>query len=112
GCIYLAHHRSESYPDSKQFRPERFLERQFSPYEFITFGGGARRCIGEALAQIEMKLAIATILSRYHLALVDRHPERPRRRGITLAPASGVKMVIKGLRSSPEKSATVVASSM
>jgi cytochrome P450 len=92
GCIYLLHHREDLYPDAEQFKPERFLERQFSPYEFMPFGGGARRCVGEALAQFEMKIVLATILSRYELALCDRHPVKPQRRGVTLAPAGGIKM--------------------
>lgn len=98
GCMYLTHQREDIYPDRTKFRPERFLERQFSPYEFIPFGGGVRRCIGEALALFEMKLVLATILSEYQLVLVDKKPERPRRRGVTLAPASGVKMQILGKR--------------
>ncbi|MCA1994592.1 MAG: cytochrome P450, partial [Coleofasciculus sp. S288] len=71
GCIYLTHHREDLYPEPKTFKPERFLERQFSPYEFLPFGGGSRSCIGMALAQYEMKLVLATILSRYELALAD-----------------------------------------
>ncbi|MDZ8135647.1 MAG: cytochrome P450 [Nostoc sp. DedQUE04] len=100
--IYLTHQREDLYPQPKEFQPERFVERQFSPYEFLPFGGGARRCIGEALALFEMKLVLATVLSRYHLALVDRRPERPQRRGFTLAPSSGVKMVITGRRARQE----------
>ena len=100
GCIYLLHHREDLYPNSYEFRPERFLERQFSSFEFMPFGGGARRCIGEALALFEMKLVLATILSSYQLALADRHPEVPRRRGVTLAPARGVKIQIVGQRAS------------
>jgi cytochrome P450 family 110 len=98
GCIYLLHHREDLYPDSHQFKPERFLERQFSSFEFMPFGGGARRCIGEALAMFEMKLVLATILSRYQLALADSRPEVPRRRGVTLAPYRGVKIQIMGRR--------------
>jgi cytochrome P450 len=104
GCIYLTHHRPEIYPNSKQFKPERFLERQFTPYEFMPFGGGARRCIGEALAMFEMKLVLATILSRYELALAEQKLEQPRRRGVTLAPGTGVKMVMKGKRELLESS--------
>lgn len=91
--IYLAHHREEVYPDSKQFKPERFLERQFSPYEFLPFGGGNRRCIGMAFALYEMKIAIATILSRYTVSRVDKRPVTPVRRGFTLAAPAGMKMV-------------------
>jgi cytochrome P450 len=95
GCIYLIHHRPDLYPDSKRFKPERFLERQFSPYEFLPFGGGIRRCIGEALALFEMKLVLATILQRYELELADPTPERPKRRGVTLGPEKEVKMVLR-----------------
>jgi len=95
GCIYLTHQRPDLYPEPKLFKPERFLERQFSPYEFLPFGGGARRCIGEALAQFEMKLVIATLLSHYRLALADQSPEYPQRRGVTFTPARGVQMVLK-----------------
>ncbi len=92
GCMYLVHQREDLYPQPKQFKPERFLERQFSPYEFIPFGGGVRRCIGEALAMFELKLVLGTVLSRYELELADTKPEIPCRRGVTLAPKNGVKM--------------------
>lgn len=98
GCMYLVHQREDLYPEPKTFKPERFLEQQYSPYEFMPFGGGARRCIGEALAQFEMKLALATLLTHYDMALAETKPESPRRRGVTLAPARGVKMVITGHR--------------
>jgi cytochrome P450 len=99
GCIYLVHQRADIYPNPKQFKPERFLETKFSNYEFIPFGGGSRRCIGEALAQFEMKLALATALSRYQFKLADPKPVRPQRRGVTLAPAGGVKLIMTGQRS-------------
>ncbi len=98
GCIYLLHHREEVYPESQKFKPERFLEHEFDPYEFFPFGGGKRRCIGEALAKLEMKLALATIISQYELELIDNKPETPARRGVTLAPQTGVRMMFKGKR--------------
>ncbi|MBW4645449.1 MAG: cytochrome P450 [Goleter apudmare HA4340-LM2] len=111
GSIYLAHHREDVYPEHNKFKPERFLERQFSAYEFLPFGGGARRCIGQALAQFEMKLVLATVLSRYQLALVDQKPELPQRRGVSLAPSSGIKMVITGDRTSQKPLGTLVTTS-
>lgn len=98
GCIFLTHQREDLYPNPKVFRPERFLERKFSPYEFIPFGAGARRCVGEALAQYEMKLAVATMMANYQFELADKRPEKPVRRGVTLAPERGVPMVLTGTR--------------
>ena len=98
GCIYTLHQREEIYPNPRQFKPERFLDRQFSPYEFIPFGGGKKRCIGAALAMFEMKLVLATILSRYQIALADERPVKPALFGVTLVPAGGVRIVVKGRR--------------
>ena len=97
-CIYLTHHREDLYPQAKQFKPERFLERQFSPYEYLPFGGGNRACIGMAFAQFEMKLVLATVLSRWQLELADSKPVEPVRKGALLGPAQGVRMTVTGKR--------------
>jgi cytochrome P450 family 110 len=109
GSIYLTHRREDLYPEPKQFKPERFLERQFSPYEFLPFGGGNRSCIGANLAVLKIKLALATILSRYKLALADNRPERLQGRGVVLVPANGVKMVIQSQRTSQDRAINAVA---
>jgi cytochrome P450 family 110 len=95
-CIYLVHHREDLYPEPNRFKPERFLERQFSPYEYLPFGGGNRRCIGAAFAMFEMKLVLAKVLSRYSLELAENRTILPVRRGLTMAPAGGVRLVVKG----------------
>lgn len=97
--IYLVHYREDLYPNAQHFEPKRFLERQYSISEYIPFGGGSRRCLGFALAQLEMKLVLATILSKYQLALAERKPVKLQRRGFTLAPKGGVRMVMTGKRS-------------
>lgn len=98
-CIYLAHQRSEAFPDPKAFKPERFLKQKFSPYEYLPFGGGARGCIGAAFSMFEMKLVLATILSCCQLTLAEQRAVRPLRRGITIVPAGGVPVVVTGDRS-------------
>ena len=95
--IYLTHHCEDLYPEPKQFKPERFLERQYSPYEFLPFGGGNRRCIGYALALLEMKLVLAKILTGWDLSLTSNRPILPKRRGATIAPDNGVPLVVNGI---------------
>ncbi len=93
--IYLAHHRPAVYPEPKQFRPERFLERQFSPYEYLPFGGGDRRCIGSAFALFEMKLVLFELLS-LDMKIVNAKPIKPIRRGLTVAPSDKLRMQVIG----------------
>ena len=93
-CIYLTHHHPDLYPEPKRFRPERFLERQFSAYEYLPFGGGNRRCLGYAFALFEMKLVLATVLSQVKMTLIDNRPISPVRRGVTFTPSTGVQMVM------------------
>ena len=100
GCIYLMHRREDVYPEPNKFKPERFEMREFDAYEFFPFGGGKRRCIGYALAMVELKLALATIVSEYDLELASDKPEIPARRGVTLGPKKGVQMIYKGRKHS------------
>lgn len=97
-CIYLTHHREDLYPDPKQFKPERFIDKQYSPYEYLPFGGGSRRCIGMAFALFEMKLVLTTVLKNLDLSIVNNHQVKPTRRGGTLAPSGGKWLVVKGKR--------------
>ncbi len=86
-CIYLAHRRQEVYLDPQRFKPERFLAHKFSPYEYLPFGDGSRDCIRMAFSMYEMKLVIATILSRFRLFSVSQSPVTPMHRGITIVPS-------------------------
>ncbi|MCY1016599.1 cytochrome P450 [Pyxidicoccus sp. MSG2] len=96
-CIYLAHHRPETFADPEVFRPERFLERAWSPFEYLPFGGGVRRCIGMALALYEMKVVLGLVLSRFELTPLDTQV-RPQRRAVTIAPSGGLRMRVERLR--------------
>jgi cytochrome P450 len=93
-CIYLTHQRSDLYPEPKRFRPERFLERHFSPYEYYPFGGGNRRCVGMAFAQYEMRLVLATLLRRMQLKLENQRPMKQVSRGLTFGPSGKLPMLV------------------
>ena len=72
-AIYLAHTRPDVYPSPTRFEPERFLERAAPRHTtWIPFGGGTRRCIGAAFAQLEMRVVLA------HGARPGRARVRPR----------------------------------
>lgn len=92
--IGVVHFDEAIYPDPWAFRPERFLERSFSPFEYVPFGGGARRCLGAPLAMLEMKLVLATTLRRLRLRLASQRPDGGRVRGANAGPASGVPLVV------------------
>jgi cytochrome P450 len=94
----LLHFREELFPEPHRFRPERFLERTYTPFEFVPFGGGARRCIGAAFASYEMKIVLGTLLAHYELALASEKAPRPVVRPGTIGPEGGVPMIMVGPR--------------
>jgi cytochrome P450 len=103
-CIYLLHQRPDLYPEPQSFRPERFLERQFSPYEYMPFGAGVRRCVGAALAQMELKIVLATILGEMDFVSANARAVPQARRGVTLGHGAPVR-----LRRLPRRRAAVPA---
>jgi cytochrome P450 len=95
---HAVHNDPELFPEPRRFRPERFLDTSGEGYSFLTFGGGAHRCIGAALAQLEIKVVLREILSRLELAPASPKPATPVPRGPTLAPRGGARVRITGLR--------------
>jgi cytochrome P450 len=94
--IFLVQYDPELYPpDPEAFRPERFLEGAPEPYTWVPFGGGVRRCLGAAFAQLEMKVVIAAILRRAQLRAPGERSEGARFRGVTLLPSRGGEAIVE-----------------
>jgi cytochrome P450 len=96
--IYLTNRNGRVYENPKEFCPERFLEQAPETFSWIPFGGGIRRCIGAAFAQVEMKLILGTMLSELRPSVPRTRTgaasgEWVRRRAITLVPGSGARVM-------------------
>jgi cytochrome P450 len=92
-CVYLVHRHPDVWPEPARFLPDRFLTSRPSPYEYLPFGGGVRRCLGMAFSLLEMRVVAARVLERTRLAAVGA-PGQPVRRGLTMAPAGGVPVAL------------------
>jgi cytochrome P450 len=100
-CLYLAHRRAELWPDPTAFRPERFLEGAPAPYSWLPFGGGVRRCAGAAFATMELHEVLRAVVRRFELRPDRPEGERMRRRGVTLTPSRGGRVVPLASRCEP-----------
>jgi cytochrome P450 len=87
--------RASAYRDPRAFRPERWLEdAESEPYTFIPFGGGVRRCIGAAFAQLEMTTVLRTVLQRARLRADSPKPEAQRLHHVVVVPTRGGRVVM------------------
>jgi cytochrome P450 len=94
--ILNLHRRPDLYPQPDRFMPDRFLGREYGPFEYLPFGGGSRRCLGASFAVYEMKIVLATVLRAHDLRLADSGPVRSALRNTTASPAKKIKMVRVG----------------
>jgi cytochrome P450 len=92
-AIWLAHTRADRYPEPLAFRPERFLDGASATSAWIPFGGGVRRCIGAAFAEMEMRVALAEVLRHRTLRAASGNAERVARRNVTFSPAGGTRVI-------------------
>ena len=107
--IYLIHLDEALFPDARRFNPDRFAGRRPDTYQWIPFGGGGRRCIGAAFAQMEMNVVLRTLLRDFTLEPTSKRGERWHSRGIAFCPAKGGRAVVRrrpALRSLDQDHAT------
>jgi cytochrome P450 family 110 len=101
-AIGRAHFRDETFPEPFAFRPERFLGRSYSPFEYLPFGGNVQRCLGAAFALYQMKIVLATLFRLHELRLL-RDPVPPKARAATVAPARGVELEVTSRRGAAQE---------
>ncbi|CAI5736868.1 unnamed protein product [Peronospora destructor] len=63
--------------DTLKFKPERMIDektgnlRVFSRYVFSVFGSGQHVCIGQKFAMMQIKLAMATLFSKFEITTAE-----------------------------------------
>lgn len=94
------HFNPSLWDDPDRFDPERFLGRRPSPFQYVPFGGGHRRCIGASFATTELAVIIGTIVGGTDLHMPEnerlRTPPRTTPRGITMTPSRPIVLETLG----------------
>ena len=66
---YVSHRLPNVFPDPERFDPHRPKPEHI--FAEIPFGGGRRKCVGNAFAFLQVKAIMTALLSRYELSLVE-----------------------------------------
>jgi sterol 14-demethylase len=66
---YVSHRLPEIFADPERFDAERRPPENV--FASISFGGGHRKCVGNAFALLQVKAIFCALLSRYEFELVD-----------------------------------------
>ncbi|XP_070768472.1 steroid 21-hydroxylase [Enoplosus armatus] len=81
--LFGAHHDPAVWTDPYSFKPERFLEGGGgSTRALIPFGGGARLCLGESVAKMELFLFTAYLLRDFQFIPPESEASLPDLRGV------------------------------
>lgn len=104
--ISLAHGSDRSFPDAAAFNPDRFVGNPPDTHAWVPYGGGVRRCVGAAFANMEMTVTLRTLLREFEFGTTYAPGERLHSRGVATAPASGALAVVHRRPPRAERSVT------
>jgi len=83
------------FADPERFDPQRYLGTKPSSFGWIPFGGGTRRCVGAAFANMEMDVVLRTILRHFAIETTSAPGERWHCRGVAYTPKDGGRIVVR-----------------
>lgn len=73
--VFALHRHPDHWKEPSRFDPARFQRGEgVDPGIFLPFGAGSRRCIGEAFARLELRLALGAVTSRHRLEPIGPAP--------------------------------------
>lgn len=93
--IAQMHWNEMDFPDPSRFDPQRFLDRRALPDGWVPFGGGTRRCVGAAFANMEMHVVLRTVLRRFRIETTGKPGERAHNRGVAFVPGDGGRITVR-----------------
>ena len=96
--IWAVHYMEEYYPEPKKFKPERFLsenKNELVQYTFLPFAAGPRNCVGMRFALLELKLALATLVSQYQIKQTPKTKIQYGQHPMMLTPKEVVVQLVK-----------------
>lgn len=93
--IAQLHDNPELFPDPGRFDPQRFIGTKPSALSWVPFGGGTRRCVGAAFANMEMDVVLRTVLRRLVIEANAAPGERWHCRGVAFTPKDGGRIAVR-----------------
>jgi cytochrome P450 family 138 len=93
-AVANVHANADVFPDPERFDPYRFVGTR-TPTAWVAFGGGTRRCIGAAFANVEMDVVLRTVLRHFVIETDDAPDEKIHFRGIAFTPKDGGRIVVR-----------------
>lgn len=93
--IAQIHGDPDVFPQPDRFDPQRYIGSKPSPFAWIPFGGGTRRCVGAAFANMEMDVVLRTVLRHFTLETTTAAGERSHGRGVAFTPKDGGRVVMR-----------------
>ena len=88
------HQDPAAYPDPERFDPQRFIDNKANTFSLVPFGGGTRRCVGAAFANMEMDVVLRTVLRHVAVATTDAPGEKWHNRGVASTPKKGGRVTV------------------
>jgi cytochrome P450 family 138 len=95
------HARAEEFPHPERFDPQRYVGERPPTFAFLPFGGGTRRCVGAAFANVEMDVVLRTILRHFDIQTTAAPDEKVHARGVAFTPKSGGRVVMRRRSTTP-----------
>ena len=83
-----------AYPDPDRFDPQRFIDNKPNTFSWVPFGGGTRRCVGAAFANMELDVVLRTVLRHITIQTTDAPGEKWHNRGVAFTPKKGGRVVV------------------